>query len=495
MFKMFTKHLLLYYMLLKYSRCDIQSDEEMVILDFSQHSETETCMPKFKVIKLHHQGKIWIRYITLLLHDIIAQHHILYRLMQSVMSKSLSHSYSGITKVFHSCLLDKHSPSKSGNRFTSPIGQIHFKSWIYHTEELKWHITVNKYFMINISIYEAYVPYTETCTHQNIAIQEYRDGSTIAQFCGHTSMECVYTKYNVAQLLMNVMSTHYIAPYPPKFIASYQIHAVGLAYRFDYPCSSANHRSKNNGIIHVDQQPSFSVYISRHLHYFWYLSNSIYSHKMPLIGIMQVVVSVLQCEFDSTSLSVYPGILNWYRATYQVLPLHRLTCDNTTLNVINITSHMYATVKLTMFYLDSSLTLAMVFTEVHQYVQKINLGAKGILTEQNKILQSGNSAHSRLQILYFAATHASLTLDSFKCAGPLHSVPSYNIIKQNLNNNYSYEVAPTTEGIYTFILHLNNIYEYVLNYANSNIHYSSQLMCLHFPQRYVYLEVRYYIVH
>ena len=364
---------------------------------------------------------------------------------------SLHATYSIMSTLSQSACPDNHLFLKNHKQSFSPCGHIHFETWLHGTiQNLHWQIIVHKTFMINISISEAFVPYTDNCEGENVVVREGHGGELIAHFCGHISKEFVYTKRNEALLFVDLKSMYgFMPPLSPRLEASYQIHALGSAYRFTNPCT--RNQSAEKIIFH--KLPSVAVYHSKHLYYFWYLANSIYIDYMPLLGAMQVTVSALQCEFESTSLSLHPGILTWYRAIHQLPPLHKLACNGTVPNIIEIDHHMYATLTLTQFYLDFSLKVNITFGEVKHYTQHIYIGKKGRLSDRSEGIRTWKSrAPSSLQTVYFDTKHASLSIKSFKYTGSLHSVPSRSMItaEEVAEGKPAYARSTTAKGMLIF---------------------------------------------
>ena len=90
---------------------------------------------------------------------------------------------------------------KINEQSSSPCGTISVMSKMEETTT--WIMSVNKIFMINITIEKAYVKYTDHCDPDYVAMFE---GNTVANakrlgyFCGHVLYESVYTKNNIGML-------------------------------------------------------------------------------------------------------------------------------------------------------------------------------------------------------------------------------------------------------------------------------------------------------
>jgi hypothetical protein len=97
----------------------------------------------------------------------------------------------------------------------SPCGTVQHS--LSRAKFATWLITVRHSFMINITIHKAYVPFSDLCSPDYLAINEghqIRAGSVIEVFCGHILLESVYTKFNKGMLTTNpAVLTHLTASY------------------------------------------------------------------------------------------------------------------------------------------------------------------------------------------------------------------------------------------------------------------------------------------
>jgi hypothetical protein len=134
-------------------------------------------------------------------------------------------------------------------------------------KDFNWYITVHRSFMINITVHQAYVPYTDQCTSHHLDFMEGHSSTVtlLARFCGHSHREVVYTKGNKALVRMN----HSVES---VFLAAiYQVHIKGYAFRFHntyllFPPAWN---------VHIPHQPAFVVYVRNTYQLTWFYTKPI----------------------------------------------------------------------------------------------------------------------------------------------------------------------------------------------------------------------------
>ena len=90
---------------------------------------------------------------------------------------------------------------------TAPCGIMNFMSLALSSmtwTSMTWTISVHQTFMINITIYKAYIPFTDMCSPHYIQIHEGHNmskESLIELFCGHTYTENIYTKDKTGMII------------------------------------------------------------------------------------------------------------------------------------------------------------------------------------------------------------------------------------------------------------------------------------------------------
>ena len=144
-----------------------------------------------------------------------------------------------------------------------PCGQLSFSSFD-QVAMYKWEFEVHASLSINITITSAYTKYTDDCGDDYIAVYETsqaQDVVKLGQFCGHVTLETVYTELNKGSLHI------YIFSYFSMIIhALFQAQTSGIAYRL--------HGSKFSNIeginISVPDPPLWVYIFSGKLDFIWY---------------------------------------------------------------------------------------------------------------------------------------------------------------------------------------------------------------------------------
>ena len=255
---------------------------------------------------------------------------------------------------YFSC--DEHEDSHVDSILTPPCYSVHFTSW--HPSARVWYIGIPRVFMINITILHAYVPFSARCHLHAISVYNGHDetnNNLMDYFCGTLKYESVYSKLSKAMITLNVtMAMKIDAAY---LKAQYASLIQGQAYKFINP-SCILHGIKTK------IQPSFALYISQKLHYFWYLSNKVFHYhglKQPnptrlkpfdLFGSyllhQYIDVNESMCSSKHVSLDVFAGLLPFYWWQWRSKPYATLNCSSTNKTRVDIAFHMHATLVLTL---------------------------------------------------------------------------------------------------------------------------------------------------
>ena len=202
-------------------------------------------------------------------------------------------------KVCHYCMKNDMNMLLP-NLTTSPCYVVDYAS--LRPINSTWDIQVIKQFIINITVYKAFVPFSKDCNHNLIAINE--EYTQLEQLCGHINMLSVLTKHNKANIYIRANSS--ILHLQITFHVSYEVMLQGSAFRFYKPCLPAT--------FHLEGMPTNAV-----MNFHWYSSEYIWylDGIKPKDGgfiTRQVNISQLTSTSAPCSLSLYPSMLTayWY---------------------------------------------------------------------------------------------------------------------------------------------------------------------------------------
>ena len=273
-----------------------------------------------------------------------------------------------------------------------------------------WWITVHRSFMINITVVEAYIPYTAFCAtngeifNSNTSVLCIHEGhcsghkkehvhrdQVIEYFSGHILSETVYTKWNKATVFINIGTDVETSPFPVHIEYLYQIHSRGMAYRFT-----------DNFVLppqwSVSHSPCQLLFIHSCLHYKWYLSNLLtwYYKKCStpcfIKKFYQLNVSSFTCLSLNSTLGVYRGLQSWHSTTWHGNPVWQVYCNLTKERVIIMNFHMYATITLGISaYEQTSANITMLFSYYLNYSRSNNI-TNMMLTDHSLHTIGGDSA-------------------------------------------------------------------------------------------------------
>ena len=175
--------------------------------------------------------------------------------------------------------------------------------------------------------------------------------------------------------------------------------------------------------VFVSHTPSWMLFSEGRLKYIWYFCSDIqftngtqktlialnskkyekYGIKMNLLR-LNVSAAISQCTDESSSISVYAGLLTWYLMKWRASPLSTVTCNTRQPVDTSIVPHWYATVLLdtssSVPYVDVTITLDTVQTYLTRNITFTTLSS---------------------QLSY--TSHAS----GFDVIGPQYTVPHHHI--------------------------------------------------------------------
>ena len=284
-------------------------------------------------------------------------------------------------------------PLAAGVKGRHPCQQIYYKSWTpdYITE---WHIEIPRWFLINITIMHAYIPFSDDCQPSQLAVHDrfnITQSSLIDLFCGVVKMEYVYTRGNKGTVRMVFDSAH--IPYAVTLVAKYESHLKSLAFRNRLPCLP--HFISSNTPISV------VYFVEQKLHYIWYLAHGLYytafwyyygmksgQHSAGLVC-QYANISLFMCTESSTQISIYPGLLPLYWMQWHSSPFFQLSCNQTeTERGTLVDFHMHTTVLLTMHPFDTvnlSIEFRKFDKEIVQSVSMQNDNKGSLVTSQGSV--------------------------------------------------------------------------------------------------------------
>ena len=352
--------------------------------------------------------KKWILYIKDSLHYFMQRN----RVNQLVSLADTVNALAHFEHNYHTCLtLDYKTHFTS--MLTPPCQFIHFTSMFFQSRS--WTLVVQAVFMINITIYKAYVPYSDWCEHHTVEIHEGADvtnNTLIEQFCGHVYMESVYTKHHKAVLQINTF--HAYSQFKLNIMTHYQVHEQGFAYRFH------KHLVCLPTAVHTNILPSYMILVNDIATYFWYLMTSVHFNNNtetvtatePFLYSTQIYISSFVCLASSSNVVIYRGLLSDYMRKWSVKPQMLYTCNITHTTFINTNYHMYATVTLQTSMLKSSMFLNMTFTlngNANTGIHRLLLDGTGQQTYHSRVLM----AQEFIQHGYIAATFGKLIFKNF----------------------------------------------------------------------------------
>ena len=274
-----------------------------------------------------------------------------------------------------------------------PCGNV--RSEIYTKGTYQWTISVHKYFSINITIWKAFVRYSDYCNTDRIILfegNEVKEINKVGEFCGHVLLEPLYTKGNTGILLLHCINTLHGV----KIDSSYEIIEKFSAYRYNGSSFTECYRIWN---ITTTRSPLWVYFMTRLVDYMWHYSSPSYDshHRTSVIGnqlnirypSVYVVIVKLNCRDKKTNLRISPGLLPYIWSTLQ----HINTYCNATDHLIPFVNHRYMTLLFRINPFDTALVFNMKFQV------KLNQDGKN-LTTLSPLYSPTSNIHKRHDLVH-----------------------------------------------------------------------------------------------
>ena len=360
--------------------------------------------------------------------------------------------------------------NKSNVTLIMPCAYLYFKSQVPASRT--WHILVHGKFMINITIYKSFVPYSDLCAPHNIQIHEgiIMDNNTlIEKFCGHTYMESVYTRYNRASLSV-IVNTDIIYP-DVTLHAGYQIHDQCVAHRYamrqvhlpDNITVNIHPRLILNHIKNMVKEFTAIWYLSNHvytnesreyddnekLHEFLSRSGTYYTPKCSNISATKHILTHIQltvlsytCTINSSHIKLFHGLISYHIIKWKARPYAALHC-NISQHVI-LAQGMYSTVVLQWLNNDFSLSINMSFR------LSFNTEIPQLLTYNGQTQSFTDDSlykHGSTRFAFIKSVLGSLTFTSFEYSGESPTVRQELMATTGLTVDTGLQRLVITQGI------------------------------------------------
>ena len=226
-------------------------DDELIV---SEEEHSGECTQQFNVVdRAVVQRVIWIytdHFTSVSVRNMLSVQATIHKL------------FNGVRHYFMCPLF---TPSAKG---VLPCQTIYFTSWTPDYIQ-EWHIQIPKWFLIIIYIFDAYIPFSDTCRPSQLAVYNgfnITQPSLVDSFCGVVTMETVYTNRNKGTLVIAFNSSN--IPYAVTLDAEYQAHSISLAFRKPLPCLP--------DFIISNRHISVLYFYDQRLYYFWYVTHGLY---------------------------------------------------------------------------------------------------------------------------------------------------------------------------------------------------------------------------
>ena len=397
-------------------------------------SSSTTSLMEFQ-ITTDHESPSWSQYIS---------HFVNNRLINSVNINEKTNTgdlrtvYTWMVKYFPCLNYNITSQQPIYDTISTPCNAFQFTSW--EPVDKVWMITVNKDFMINITIEKAYVPLTKHCPYNDSAVLVFEGhafdlqyaplcsrysgycGGFIQSFCGHIYMETVYSKHYKATLMFR--NSLLFTQFETMLKMIYQVMTQGLAHRKRMPYFYTKYAN-----IVKSLRPSYFQFEDQVLSHIWYLSNAISGRANGMsdsaeeispktafgketsmkasVVCNRIIVSDFTCRNSTlASVQVFPGLLSTFMRKWKIPPKIKLHCNINKHAVINTTFHMYATVELTYSVLLEHVNILIFFTFNEWYISTVD-------TLSNLDALPNVDNQSTFKLGYLTQPHDSVQVNSF----------------------------------------------------------------------------------
>ena len=266
-----------------------------------------------------------------------------------------------------------------GRIMTEPCGYIQYSYKYRRNSPSKtyfwsktWYIHVHNSLILNATIVEADVSYSERCSSRYIAVYEGLEVCKLCLidiFCGILKHESVYTKKNKATIL--VSQSNYRIALKLKYTSLFP----GWAYKNMNVCVPNN--------ISSNVPPSFYLYVHERQFYFWYLSNELLvvnktyqkvvnwqhisqlkyeeyeNYKKSDLKVMNysyqailrynyINIPHFECDNKEAAMFVYPALLPSYWVRWRTQPHTVVHCNGGSSHPISLDFHIFSTLVLQM---------------------------------------------------------------------------------------------------------------------------------------------------
>ena len=328
----------------------------------------------------------------------------------------------------------KHSKDKASNlNLHTPCSYVYFNSWTPTSRS--WSISVHQLFMINITIYKSFVPYSDSCSPHNVQIHEghnLNNDSLIELFCGHTYMESVYTRYNKG--LLHITFDTIVIYSAVTLHAGYQIHDQGVAYRYHMDDTHLPLGS----IVNI--QTSLNLQHTVTTINIWYLSNQVYSslkesghdpelwnrqlclekgkckrmrNENPLITHVQQDILTYRCSQNSSHIEIFHGMLSYYLIKWKLQPYATVYCNTLPHTILH--HGMYFTVVLQWSTVDLTTFINMNFNfKLETEIPHLPIPYNG---EIQYFTDDSLNNYGTIKFAFIRCVHGVLTFTSFDFTG------------------------------------------------------------------------------
>ena len=224
----------------------------------------------------------------------------------------------------------------------APCSYIHYGSWF--SAVIHWLISVPQSLMVNFTIAESYIPYTEWCFPHSFEIHDghqITNYSLIDKMCGKLTMESVYSKCHKMYLMLTIQDYHLHI----YFNGMYQVHMAGEINKL----TGADIAQPKWMTVNV--HPNVYLLLTKISKFMWYVSNSI--HFPPSDVTTNIYITNLQITLNRfivlngiAMLQFFPGLLSHYWVQWKIKPQEQIVSDIEAPIHVMLNFHMHATVVL-----------------------------------------------------------------------------------------------------------------------------------------------------
>ena len=342
--------------------------------------------------------------------------------------------------------LAKELPSVMRLLKTGPCELLQYKVRLH--EKTQWKIKVFNEFMINITIHEAYTPYSDDCEGYSINVADGKDvnENILINLCGYIVQESVYTASEHGIINVNIVN-----PTEVHFIITYQVHITGYAYRFRN--ATLNHL--NHSIISYST-PTWIFYHNSILEYIWYYSIPpsidhlhVLDGKLLTIFAPKLVIEHFSCSLDISLVFFEHGLQP--RGWMLLLPSLSPRADVPL--TIDVSKHKYTTILLRTTI--ETILFIIIDIKVSKDSQKVQPENDLVSTDQH--VNKGSLYYSHFRSKYNRAM--KFTLDYLSYEGSTLNMPLTWITNFPAGHEL---ILQDTRGRFVIVLHFSITSEYLL---------------------------------